>query len=105
MLDLLAQAQGIHRKFIETLGIGVQVAMSAREGHRVSRLHGLHEQLERACVVHGIFAIRRLAFDALFQRDYNLLLAVFFVSSVMVVLFNLVADLLYSIADPRIELQ
>ena len=46
----------------------------------------------------------RLAFDALFQRDYNLLLAVFFVSSVMVVAFNLVADMLYSIVDPRIEL-
>lgn len=59
-------------------------------------------------LVETVFAwpgIGRLAFDALFQRDYNLLLAVFFVSSVMVVVFNLVADLLYSIADPRIELQ
>lgn len=59
-------------------------------------------------LVETVFAwpgVGRLAFDALFQRDYNLLLAVFFVSSVMVVLFNLVADLLYSIADPRIELQ
>ncbi|MGH8856467.1 MAG: ABC transporter permease [Polaromonas sp.] len=59
-------------------------------------------------LVETVFAwpgIGRLAFDALFQRDYNLLLAVFFVSSVMVVIFNLVADLLYSVADPRIELQ
>lgn len=59
-------------------------------------------------LVETVFAwpgVGRLAFDALFQRDYNLLLAVFFVSSVMVVIFNLVADLLYSIADPRIELQ
>ena len=59
-------------------------------------------------LVETVFAwpgIGRLAFDALFQRDYNLLLAVFFVSSVMVVIFNLVADLLYSLADPRIELQ
>ncbi len=59
-------------------------------------------------LVETVFAwpgIGRLAFDALFQRDYNLLLAVFFVSSVMVVVFNLVADLLYSVADPRIELQ
>ena len=59
-------------------------------------------------LVETVFAwpgIGRLAFDALFQRDYNLLLAVFFVSSVMVVVFNLVADLLYSLADPRIELQ
>ncbi len=59
-------------------------------------------------LVETVFAwpgVGRLAFDALFQRDYNLLLAVFFVSSVMVVVFNLVADLLYGIADPRIELQ
>lgn len=59
-------------------------------------------------LVETVFAwpgVGRLAFDALFQRDYNLLLAVFFVSSVMVVLFNLVADILYSVADPRIELQ
>lgn len=59
-------------------------------------------------LIETVFAwpgIGRLAFDALFQRDYNLLLAVFFVSSVMVVIFNLVADVLYSVADPRIELQ
>ena len=59
-------------------------------------------------LIETVFAwpgIGRLAFDALFQRDYNLLLAVFFVSSVMVVIFNLAADLLYSLADPRIELQ
>ena len=59
-------------------------------------------------LIETVFAwpgIGRLAFDALFQRDYNLLLAIFFVSSVMVVLFNLIADLLYSMADPRIELQ
>ena len=59
-------------------------------------------------LIETVFAwpgIGRLAFDALFQRDYNLLLAVFFVSSVMVVIFNLIADVLYSIADPRIELQ
>lgn len=59
-------------------------------------------------LIETVFAwpgVGRLAFDALFQRDYNLLLAVFFVSSVMVVIFNLIADVLYSIADPRIELQ
>ncbi len=59
-------------------------------------------------LIETVFAwpgIGRLAFDSLFQRDYNLLLAVFFVSSVMVVIFNLIADMLYSVADPRIELQ
>lgn len=59
-------------------------------------------------LIETVFAwpgIGRLAFDALFQRDYNLLLAIFFVSAVIVVFINLIADLLYSIADPRIELQ
>lgn len=57
-------------------------------------------------LIETVFAwpgIGRLAFDALFQRDYNLLLAIFFVSSVMVVAFNLLADVAYSLADPRIE--
>ena len=57
-------------------------------------------------LVETVFAwpgIGRLAYDALFQRDYNLLLAIFFVCSVMVIVFNLVADFLYRVADPRIE--
>jgi peptide/nickel transport system permease protein len=59
-------------------------------------------------LIETVFAwpgIGRLAFDALFQRDYNLLLAIFFVSAMIVVVINLVADFLYGIADPRIELQ
>ncbi len=59
-------------------------------------------------LIETVFAwpgIGRLAFDALFQRDYNLLLAIFFVSSVIVVLINMLADVLYNLADPRIELQ
>lgn len=45
----------------------------------------------------------RLMFDALVQRDYAVLLGVFFVSSAMVVLFNIITDILYRIVDPRIE--
>jgi peptide/nickel transport system permease protein len=47
--------------------------------------------------------IGRLAFDALAQRDYNLLLSIFFVSSMIVMTINLLADALYAFADPRIE--
>jgi peptide/nickel transport system permease protein len=36
-------------------------------------------------------------------RDYNTLLGVFFLCSVMTVLFNLIADVLYTVVDPRIE--
>jgi peptide/nickel transport system permease protein len=59
-----------------------------------------------AILTETVFAwpgIGRLMFEALAQRDYQLLLGVFFVSSAMVVLFNLLTDLVYHIADPRIE--
>jgi len=59
-----------------------------------------------AVVVETVFAwpgIGRLAFDALLQRDYPVLLGIFFVSSVLVVVVNLVTDLLYTVIDPRIS--
>jgi len=42
-------------------------------------------------------------FDALIQRDYQLLLGVFLVTSTMVVVFNLLTDLVYRFIDPRIQ--
>jgi peptide/nickel transport system permease protein len=47
--------------------------------------------------------IGRLMYEALLQRDYNLLLGVFVVCSAMVLIFNLVTDLVYRLVDPRIE--
>ena len=47
--------------------------------------------------------IGRLAFDALLQRDYQVLLGVFIITSLMVLTFNIITDLLYSVIDPRIE--
>ncbi|WP_342051895.1 MULTISPECIES: ABC transporter permease [unclassified Cupriavidus] len=46
--------------------------------------------------------IGRLMFDALLQRDYQLLLGIFFVTSALVVVFNLATDILYRSIDPRI---
>lgn len=59
-----------------------------------------------AVLTETVFAwpgIGRLMFDALVQRDYAVLLGVFFVSSAMVVGFNILTDLVYRLADPRIE--
>ena len=59
-----------------------------------------------AVLTETVFAwpgIGRLMFDALVQRDYSVLLGVFFVSSAMVVGFNMLTDLVYRLADPRIE--
>lgn len=58
-----------------------------------------------AVVTESVFAwpgMGRLAFDALMQRDYNVILGVFFVSSLMVVLANLATDLALRLVDPRI---
>lgn len=59
-------------------------------------------------VVEAVFGwpgLGQLAFQTLFARDYNLLLGIFFLSSVLVVLINLVVDLFYTFLDPRIELR
>ena len=59
-----------------------------------------------AVLTETVFAwpgIGRLMYDALIQRDYNLLLGVFVVSSAMVLIFNLITDLVYRLVDPRIE--
>jgi ABC-type transport system substrate-binding protein len=57
-------------------------------------------------LVETVFAwpgIGRLAFDALLARDYALLLGVFFITSMLVIVFNLLTDLLYLVVDPRVE--
>ncbi|MDB5547003.1 MAG: transporter permease protein [Tardiphaga sp.] len=59
-----------------------------------------------AVLIETVFAwpgIGRLLYEALLQRDYNLLLGVFVVCSAMVLIFNLITDLVYRLVDPRIE--
>jgi peptide/nickel transport system permease protein len=61
-----------------------------------------------AVVVETVFAwpgLGLLAYEALFARDLNLLLGIFFVSTCLVVVVNLIVDLAYSVLDPRIELR
>lgn len=60
-----------------------------------------------AVLTETVFAwpgIGRLMFDALMQRDYNLLLGCFLFTAAMAVLFNLITDFVYTVVDPRIEL-
>src|SRR5438093_892985 len=57
-------------------------------------------------VVESVFAwpgLGFLAFQALFARDFNLLLGIFFLSASLVVVVNLGVDLLYTFLDPRIQ--
>jgi peptide/nickel transport system permease protein len=60
-----------------------------------------------AVLVETVFSwpgLGRLAFEALFQRDYNLLLGILLCSSVVVILVNWAIDALYIWLDPRIRL-
>jgi peptide/nickel transport system permease protein len=45
----------------------------------------------------------RVIVDAIFQRDYPLVMATSFIFALVVVLGSLVADILYAVADPRIR--
>jgi len=55
-------------------------------------------------VVFGWPGLGQLAFNAVFQRDNTLLLGILLLSSIAVVVMNLVLDLLYAWLDPRIEI-
>lgn len=59
-----------------------------------------------AVFIEVIFAwpgMGRIIVDAIFQRDYPLVMATSFLFAVMVVLGNLIADVLYAVVDPRIR--
>ena len=57
-------------------------------------------------IVESVFAwpgLGMLAFESLFARDLNLLLGIFLISSVLVVVVNLIVDVIYCFLDPRLE--
>ena len=59
-----------------------------------------------AIVTETIFSwpgMGRLYFEAILARDYYLVMGILFVSAALVVLMNLVADVVYAWADPRIR--
>ena len=61
-----------------------------------------------AVLIETIFAwpgMGRTIVTAIFQRDYPVVLASAFVISVMVIAGNLLADLLYSVVDPRVRVE
>ena len=61
-----------------------------------------------AVFVEYIFAwpgMGRVIVDAIFQRDYPVVMATSFLFALMVVAGNLLADVLYAVADPRIRFE
>ena len=56
-------------------------------------------------IVESIFAwpgVGRLGYDAVLRRDYPTIMAITMLSATFIMIVNLVVDVLYSFADPRI---
>jgi peptide/nickel transport system permease protein len=59
-----------------------------------------------AVITETIFAwpgIGRMFVQAMFARDYPLLMGILLLGSVMVIVFNLLADIVYGVLDPRVR--
>ena len=97
-----ARAKGLHERRI-TFGHVLRNALLpvvTMAGVQVGALIG------GSVIVESVFAwpgLGMLAFESLFARDLNLLLGIFLISSVLVVVVNLIVDVIYCFLDPRIE--
>lgn len=56
-------------------------------------------------VVFGWPGLGRLALESVLSRDYHVLLGILFLSSLLVILANLLVDLLHAALDPRIQVR
>jgi peptide/nickel transport system permease protein len=62
--------------------------------------------LSGAILVETVFnwpGLGLLAYNSMLARDYPVMQAVFLLASVAVILFNLVADIMYYYLDPRVK--
>lgn len=96
-----ARAKGLSEGFIARTHVlrNALLPVVTLAGVQVGHLLGGSVLVE---TVFGWPGLGRLVFDALLQRDLNLLLGILFISSIVVVIANLVVDLLYGLLDPRI---
>ncbi len=59
-----------------------------------------------ACVIETIFAwpgTGKLMYNAICQRDYNLVTGLFFVISISVIVVNIIVDIVYAVLDPQVR--
>lgn len=47
--------------------------------------------------------IGKLSYDAILNRDYPLIMGILFIASIIIIVSNLIADILYVINDKRIK--
>ena len=56
-------------------------------------------------ILFGIPGVGRISLDSVYSRDYPVIMAIVLLGSSAVVVANLIIDFLYTLVDPRIELQ
>ena len=111
MLDLISQdfvrtarAKGLSETrvvYVHTLRNAL-LPIVTMAGLQVSAVTGGAVVVE---TIFGLPGMARTAYDAIMERDTNLLLGVMFVSALAVVVVNLIVDLLYVMIDPRVDLR
>ena len=97
-----ARAKGIPENFV----VGVHGLRNALIPVVSVMTLNLADLFSGAVITETIFAwpgIGRLFVQAMFARDYPLLMGILLIGSFMVVFFNLVADVVYGFLDPRIR--
>jgi len=100
---LTARAKGLNEHYITWRHVlrNALLPVVTMAGLQVGALLG------GSVVIESVFAwpgLGQLAFQSLFARDFNLLLGIFFLSSCLVVLVNLLVDLVYMGLDPRMKI-
>lgn len=97
-----ARAKGVSERVV-VWGHALRNAMIPVVSVMALNLAGL---FSGAVITETIFAwpgIGRMFVQAMFSRDYPLLMGILLLGSTMVVVFNLVADIVYGVLDPRIR--
>lgn len=97
-----ARAKGLPEKVV----IGIHAVRNALIPVLSIMALNVADLFSGAIITETIFAwpgIGRLFVQAMFARDYPLLMGILLMGSFMVILFNLIADILYGILDPRIR--
>jgi peptide/nickel transport system permease protein len=99
---ITARAKGLSERKIAYIHVlrNALLPMVTMLGMQVGSMLGGSVLVE---TVFGWPGLGRLAFEAVFQRDNNLLLGILLLSSVLVVIVNISVDLLYARLDPRID--
>lgn len=97
-----ARAKGLGERAV-ILGHAVKNALIPVVSIMALDLAGLFSGAVITETIFGWPGIGRLFVQSMFSRDYPVLMGILMVGSCMVVLFNLVADVLYGVLDPRIS--